>query len=90
MTHVHLQDRTGRGRDRHRYIDLIGERQFTFLGLNWNHYTIFYTLVMLMFVAALLIARKLHEPKAANFEILITEILIESPQRFWLRIWSRD
>jgi len=71
-------------------IDLIGERQFNFLGLNWNHYTIFYSLVLLMFVAALLMARRLHEPKAASFEALITVILIESPQRFWLRIWQRD
>jgi MFS family permease len=71
-------------------IDLIGDRQFNFLGLNWNHYTIFYFLVLLMFVVALLVARKLHEPKAASFESLITVILIESPQRFWLRIWQRD
>ena len=71
-------------------IDLIGNRQFTFLGLNWNHYTIFYALVMVMMIAALLVARKLHEPKAASFEALLTHILVESPQRFWLRIWSRD
>jgi len=71
-------------------IDLIGDRQFTFLGLNWNHYTIFYALVMLMIGGALYVARQLHEPKAASFEALLTVILIESPQRFWLRIWSRD
>ncbi|HEV2692380.1 MAG TPA: MFS transporter [Verrucomicrobiae bacterium] len=71
-------------------IDLIGDRQFIFLGLNWNHYTIFYSLAFVMFISALWMSRKLHEPKAASLETLITVILIESPQRFWLRIWSRD
>ena len=71
-------------------IDLIGDRQAVFLGLNWNHYTIFFALVLLVFVAALVLARQLHEPKAASLEALLTDIMIESPQRLWLRIWSRD
>jgi hypothetical protein len=32
----------------------------------------------------------LHEPKAASLEALLTDIIIESPQRLWLRFWSRD
>jgi MFS family permease len=71
-------------------IDLIGDRQAVFLGLNWNHYTIFFALVLLVFVAALVLACQLHEPKAASLEKLLTDIMIESPQRLWLRIWSRD
>ena len=71
-------------------IDLIGNRQSEFLGLNWNHYTIFFTLVLLVFVAALVLARSLHEPKAASLESLLTDIMIESPQRLWLRVWPRD
>jgi MFS family permease len=71
-------------------IDLIGNHQAVFLGLNWNHYTIFFALVLLAFIAALVLARKLHEPKAASLEALLTDIIIESPQRLWLRFWSRD
>ena len=71
-------------------IDLIGNRQGEFLGLNWNHYTIFFALVLLVFVAALVLARNLHEPKAASLESLLTDIMIESPQRLWLRVWPRD
>ena len=71
-------------------IDLIGQRQGWFLGLNWNHYTIFFALVLLVFGVALVLARKLHEPKAASLEALLTDIMIESPQRLWLRLWPRD
>jgi MFS family permease len=71
-------------------IDLIGNRQGRLLGLNWNNYTIFFALVLLAFIGALVLARKLHEPKAASLESLLTDIMIESPQRLWLRIWSRD
>jgi MFS family permease len=71
-------------------IDLVGNHHAAFLGLNWNHYTIFFALVLLAFIAALGLARKLHEPRAASLEALLTDIVIESPQRLWLRFWSRD
>jgi MFS family permease len=71
-------------------IDLIGSRQGMFLGLNWNHYTIFYSLVLAVFIGALVLARQLHEPKAASLEALLADIMIESPQRLWLRVWPRD
>ena len=71
-------------------IDLIGKRQRMFLGLNWNQYSIFFSLVLLVFIAALVLARKLHEPKAGSLEALITDIMIQSPQRLWLRVWTRD
>lgn len=69
-------------------IDLIGTRHGSFLGLEWTQYTIFFALVLLTFVGALLLAGKLHEPKSASLEALLTEIMIQSPQRLWLRIWS--
>ena len=71
-------------------IDLIGNRQAHFLGLNWNHYSIFFALVLLVFAAALGLARRLHEPKAASLEALLTDIMVESPQRLWLRLWPRE
>jgi MFS family permease len=71
-------------------IDLIGNREGTFAGLRWNHYTIFFALVSLVFAAALALALKLHEPKAASLEKLLNDILRDSPPRFWLRLWPRD
>jgi hypothetical protein len=35
------------------------------------------------------IVHRLEEPKAASMEALLREILIQSPQRFWLRFWTR-
>jgi hypothetical protein len=36
------------------------------------------------------LARRLEEPDAASLEKLIREILIESPQRFLVRLWQRE
>ena len=73
-------------------IDLIGDRQFTVLGLNWNHYTIFYSLALIAFAGQpLWMARKLHEPKAASFEALITVIANRvAAAVLKLRIWPRE
>ena len=71
-------------------IDLIGDAQGRFAGIQWNHYTIFYALVFGVFVVAIFLARKLVEPKAASLESLLTDIMIESPQRLWLRVWPRE
>ena len=43
----------------------------------------------LAFLVLLVIVRRLDEPKAASMEALLREILIQSPQRFWLRFWPR-
>src|SRR4029453_9223383 len=54
----------------------------------WNRYSVFFAAVIAVFGIMLFLARKLEEPKAANMEQLLREILIQSPQRV-LRIWTR-
>jgi MFS family permease len=71
-------------------IDIIGNRHAEFLGMNWNQYGVFYLLVLLVFGVALFQSLRLHEPKAASLESLLTDLMIESPQRLWLRFWSRE
>ncbi|MEY2407930.1 MAG: hypothetical protein QOF48_600, partial [Verrucomicrobiota bacterium] len=71
-------------------IDAIGARHGTWLGLDWNGFTIFFAIVGVVFVITLALARRLEEPEAASLEKLIREILIESPQRFLVRLWQRD
>ena len=71
-------------------IDLIGNRNGMFLALNWNQYSMFFAMILLVFIWAMVLARNLHEPKAASLESLLTDIMIESPQRLWLRVWQRD
>lgn len=70
-------------------IDAVGHRHVSQLGLDWNRYTCFFFAAALVFVISLALARRLEEPKAASLEALLTEILIASPQRFWLRFWPR-
>lgn len=70
-------------------IDAIGSWQTTWLGLEWNHYTVFFGAAAVAYLVALVLARRLDEPEAVSMEDLLREILIQSPQRFWLRFWPR-
>lgn len=71
-------------------IDAVGRRQGEFLGLVWNRYTVFFAAAAAVIGLTFALARRIDEPKAASLEDLLTEILIASPQRFWLRFWPRD
>lgn len=71
-------------------IDSVGTRSPVWLGLAWNRFTVFFAGAGLAYVVAFLFARRLHEPEAASTEQLLREILIQSPQRFWLRFWPRS
>lgn len=70
-------------------IDAIGVRRPLWLGLEWNRYTVFFALAALAFAVTFVLSRRLDEPKAASLEELLREILIQSPQKFWLRFWTR-
>lgn len=70
-------------------IDAVGDRTPFWLGLEWNRFSFFFAGAALAFVVMLAIVRRLDEPKAASMEALLREILIQSPQRFWLRFWPR-
>jgi len=70
-------------------IDAVGERAPMWLGLSWNRFTIFFAGAALVYLVTLGLARRLHEPEAVSMEELLREILIQSPQRFWLRFWPR-
>ncbi|MDE3066179.1 MAG: MFS transporter [Verrucomicrobiota bacterium] len=71
-------------------IDAVGEHQAKWLGLAWNRYTVFFAAAALAFFITLLMARRLDEPEAVSMETLLTRLLVESPQRFWLRFWPRS
>ncbi len=70
-------------------IDAIGSREGLWLGIAWNRFTVFFATAALAFVASLILARFIEEPEAASMEDLLREILIQSPQRFWLRFGPR-
>lgn len=70
-------------------IDAVSQYAPRWLGLQWNHYTVFFALAAVAFAVTFLLVRRLDEPKAASMEALLREILIQSPQKFWLRFWPR-
>jgi MFS family permease len=70
-------------------IDAVGADSPIWLGLAWNRYTVFFAAAALAFTISLTLAQRLHEPEAASMEDLLRDILIQSPQRFWIRFWPR-
>jgi MFS family permease len=70
-------------------IDAVGSHAPLWCGLYWNRYTVFFAAAGVAYLLTLGLARRLQEPQAASMEELLREILIESPQRFWLRFWPR-
>jgi hypothetical protein len=69
-------------------IDGIGHRRFQAAGVAFNRFSVFFLAVFLVFGSALILCRKLDEPKARNMDELIAEFL-KSPQKLWLRLWPR-
>jgi MFS family permease len=70
-------------------IDALGPMRLHGLGMEWNRYSAFFGVVALCCLVTLILARRLEEPAAVRMEDLLREILIQSPQRFWLRVWPR-
>ncbi len=70
-------------------IDAVGQHSRLWMGVEWNRFTVFFGAAAIAFLTALALARRLHEPEAASMEALLREVLIHSPQRFWLRFWPR-
>lgn len=70
-------------------IDAVGRHAPVLLGLEWNRFTVFFAGAAVAFAALLGFVQRLDEPRAASLQTLLREILIQSPQRFWLRFWPR-
>jgi len=70
-------------------IDALSRLRVDWNGFEWNRYSIFFAAVALAFVVALGLGRRLEEPAAVSMEELLKELLIESPQRIWVRFWPR-
>ena len=70
-------------------IDAVGSMQMPYLWLEWNRFTVFFVGVIGALLASLYYVRHLEEPHAASLEHLLHDILIQSPQRVFLRLWPR-
>ena len=69
-------------------MDAVGSARVAW-GLEWNRYSVFFGAVSLIFIAVMVLAQRLEEPKAASMEALLHDLLIQSPQRAWVRLWPR-
>jgi MFS family permease len=67
-------------------IDVIGPWHTTFLGMEWNRYSIFFGLVALAYVGVYLNTRRLEEHQAAPVEDLLQELLVTDPKRVLSRV----
>lgn len=56
----------------------------------WNRFTLFFVLATVCFGVTLALCRRLVEKEAAGLDELLRELLVQSPQRFWLRFWPRS
>lgn len=58
-------------------------------GWQLSNYDVFFTGVALMLAMALVLCLRVSEPSAVPMNMLLRDILIDSPQRLWLRFWPR-
>jgi MFS family permease len=71
-------------------IDIIGPNEIVWHGIAWNRFSVFFAAASVFFLGALTLSRRLEEPQAAGMEELLREILVQSPQRVWVRFWPRS
>jgi MFS family permease len=70
-------------------IDGFRELDWVWHGFAINRYSLFFALTAVVLLGTVGFCARLEEPKAASMEALLREILIESPQRVWVRLWPR-
>ena len=71
-------------------IDALRPLHWVWHGMEWNRFSVFFLAVSLAMLIALGCCRRLDEPAAVGMEALLRDVLIRSPQRFWLRFWPRS
>lgn len=70
-------------------LDVLRGSGFARERWGYTSHSIYFAGVALTMLAALILCARLHEPKAAPMNQLLRDILIDSPQRLWLRFWPR-
>jgi MFS family permease len=70
-------------------IDSLRGLDVAWHGFAVNRYSVFFALTGLGFIVSFALCARLEEPRAASMEALLRDILIESPQRVWVRLWPK-
>lgn len=70
-------------------LDLLQESGLAQMRWGLTNYSVFFTGVALMMILALGLCLRVTEPSAVPMNRLLRDIVIDSPQRLWLRFWPR-
>ena len=70
-------------------IDALARQTIHTGWLEWNRYSWYFALSGVAFLVMWVLAGRLQEPKAARFEVLMREMLLEPPQQFIVRWLGR-
>lgn len=70
-------------------IDSLGDHRWRSFGFELNRFSVFFLLVLAAFVVTVALCRQLDEPRAANVEALLRDLLAQTPLRSWMRFWPR-
>ena len=70
-------------------LDVLRESGYALERWGIANFTVFFAGVGLMMLLALVLCLRLTEPAAVPMNRLLRDIVIDSPQRLWLRFWPR-
>ncbi len=70
-------------------IDALATHSMRWAGIEWNRYSWYFGLSAAVFCVMWLLAGRVEEPKAARFEVLLREMLLDHPQRLLVRWLGR-
>lgn len=70
-------------------LDAIGGWQGSTLGFAWNRYSLYFALVAAAFAVAFWFCQRLEEPRAAEVQHLLRELLVDEPRRWWTFVTGR-
>jgi MFS family permease len=70
-------------------IDALRPLDTRWGAIHCNRFSMFFAAAGMVFLATIILARRLQEREAAPLEDLLRDLLIQSPQRVFLRFWPR-
>ena len=66
-------------------IDILSGREWGWLGVEWNEYTIYFAGVAAVLMLTALATVRLEEAKAARLNEFLIDLIRHSPLRYWMR-----
>lgn len=70
-------------------LDAIGDRSTRAAGCDWNRYSVYFALVTAAFGVALIFCERIDEDRAADTQVLVRELVVHEPRRWWAFLTGR-